>query len=93
MIVVNILTLSCDLLNRFHALTKFLSFIRYGTHGMYSLTVRIPFNKNQNQNINLQQVFNSDPPQHVKDQINKGDVYIGHRVVAATMQSHVLLTT
>ncbi|XP_028267156.1 uncharacterized protein LOC114439421 isoform X2 [Parambassis ranga] len=58
----------------------------YGIPGMYSLAVRIPLSNNQNQNINLQQVLKSDPPERVKDEINKDNVdnvYIGTRVVAA----------
>ncbi|XP_049428526.1 uncharacterized protein si:dkey-96g2.1 [Epinephelus fuscoguttatus] len=52
---------------------------QYATQGMFSLAVSIP--DNQNQNIN--DIFQSDPPDNVKNAINNGDVYKGPRVVAA----------
>ncbi|XP_049899773.1 uncharacterized protein si:dkey-96g2.1 [Epinephelus moara] len=56
---------------------------QYGTQGMFSLAVSIPDNQNQNINTILQNIFQSDPPDNVRNVINNGQVYKGTRVVAA----------
>ncbi|KAF3852691.1 hypothetical protein F7725_006046 [Dissostichus mawsoni] len=55
----------------------------YGTQGMFSLAVSIPLLENTN---SLQQVLKgSDPVKNVKDALNKDEVYVGRRVVAAKL--------
>ncbi|XP_047433538.1 uncharacterized protein LOC125003576 [Mugil cephalus] len=56
----------------------------YGTKGMFSLAVRIPYDGNLNQI--LQQVFTSDPRNNVRNTINNNEVYSGYRVVAAKVK-------
>ncbi|XP_038595661.1 uncharacterized protein LOC119919325 [Micropterus salmoides] len=56
---------------------------KYGTDGMFSLAVMIPQNQNQNQDQNFQQVFKTDLGNKVRNMMNKNQVYIGNRVVAA----------
>ncbi|XP_062249574.1 uncharacterized protein LOC133958675 [Platichthys flesus] len=70
----------------------------YRFNSMFSLAVSIPLNqdqnKNQNQNQNqnhganqiIQEVLKSDHADNVKNKINKGEVYIGSRVVAAEVR-------
>ncbi|XP_034445792.1 uncharacterized protein LOC117764260 isoform X1 [Hippoglossus hippoglossus] len=65
---------------------------KYRFNGMFSLAVSIPLNQNQDQDKNqnqdtdriIQEVLKSDPADDVKNKINKGEVYVGSRMVAAT---------
>ncbi|XP_067355768.1 uncharacterized protein [Channa argus] len=61
----------------------------YGTTGMFALAVRIPDDQNHNPEDILQEIFESDPPNDVKDTINKDEVYTGNRVVAAKVLKRV----
>ncbi|XP_033480924.1 uncharacterized protein LOC117255827 [Epinephelus lanceolatus] len=63
-------------------------FREYGTQGMFCLAVSIPDNQNQNINDILQDIFQSDPGDDVRNAINDGKVYIGTRVVAAKVLRH-----
>ncbi|CAB1459798.1 unnamed protein product [Pleuronectes platessa] len=66
----------------------------YRFNGMFSLAVSIPLNQDQNKNQNqnqganqiIQEVLKSDHAANVKNKINKGEVYIGSRVVAAEVR-------
>ncbi|XP_053275438.1 uncharacterized protein LOC128437348 [Pleuronectes platessa] len=66
----------------------------YRFNGMFSLAVSIPLNQDQNKNQNqnqganqiIQEVLKSDHADNVKNKINKGEVYIGSRVVAAEVR-------
>uniref|UniRef100_A0A8C4DYG6 Uncharacterized protein n=1 Tax=Dicentrarchus labrax TaxID=13489 RepID=A0A8C4DYG6_DICLA len=50
---------------------------------MFSLAVSIPDDQNQEISNILQQVFQSDPVEDVKEQLGRNEVYDGKRVVAA----------
>ncbi|XP_068583823.1 uncharacterized protein [Cebidichthys violaceus] len=52
----------------------------YALDGAFSLAVNVPENQDIN---NLQQVFQSDPADGVKQKVSEGQVYQGTRVVAA----------
>ncbi|XP_031732543.1 uncharacterized protein LOC116399491 isoform X2 [Anarrhichthys ocellatus] len=59
----------------------------YALDGAFSLAVNVP----ENQDINdLQQVFQSDPADSVKQAVSEGRVYQGTRVVAAARSRAVL---
>ncbi|XP_060923434.1 uncharacterized protein LOC132997427 [Limanda limanda] len=66
---------------------------KYRFNGMFSLAVSIPLNQNQNQNQNqnknqganrdLEEVLGNNTAANVENKINKGEVYVGSRMVAA----------
>ncbi|XP_036950816.1 uncharacterized protein LOC119017828 [Acanthopagrus latus] len=58
---------------------------KYQTDGKLSLAVRIPDDQNQNIDDILETVSKSDPVGAVKEKLNKNEVYIGRRLVAARL--------
>ncbi|XP_041789725.1 uncharacterized protein si:dkey-96g2.1 [Chelmon rostratus] len=55
----------------------------YRINSMFSLAVRVPDDQSREINDILKQVFQSDPVEDVRNTLNRDEVYIGSRVVAA----------